>query len=336
MRGMRPSSLEGTNWTFAHVLGDQRFWVRENLPPGFFDFLCSVNPSPSSHKLIARRFFEEAGLATADLYASGISLDQAMDVVSQTRRCFVKPEYGGGGNGTIGLVRRGTRFLNTLSGEARSLGNWRRYLAASQKLYRCKRWMVEELLVRRGTEASPPDEYKFFAFAGTIVHVDARRATWEGGASAKFRTFDSAWNPVDTGAYTGVYANSLDESIPPLRGREREDFTEAAQRMSRRRPIPFTRIDLYSTDRGIVGGELTIVTGGSSLFSNQWRDRLAEAWDEAAARMSEEIQRGDMDDIIEFYSHVMEETRPIWRPVMWRRRLQKLPGFLKRRLALVR
>jgi len=299
---------------------EQREWARIHLQDGIPQMYSTL-----WHKPISRRLMQAVGMETPQLYAHGVSLEEALGAVLERQRGFVKPETGGGGKSTLGLVKSGELFLNTLSGEKASLGVWKDHLENERKLYRGighrERWVVEELMHQPGTEASPPHEYKFYSFAGHILLICVRRAVWmHGRANAVFRWFDSDWNPVSTGAYT----DRNDNSLLPADLAKRERLRNAAQHVSHCMAVPFMRIDLFDAQYGIVGGELTEIPGASNKFSARWDATLRQAWHETAGRMPEEIRTGRLTEVLEMNRHVAEETRPLWRALLLRGRIQRV------------
>lgn len=169
------SKGRGGRVTFSSVLAtEQRRWARDNLPAGFADFYNEFK-----HKLITRRFMEAAGVPTSQLYAGPVNLSEAMAAAGEKPACFVKPECGKAGVAAIGLVNMGNKYLSTISGEERPLEDWSRHLRAERRRLPSQykvlnKWLVEELLADPNSEASPPDEYKFYMFAGQVQLIIVR------------------------------------------------------------------------------------------------------------------------------------------------------------------
>jgi TupA-like ATPgrasp len=127
--------------------------------------------------------------------------------------------------------------------------------------------LVEELL---GEPGSPPEDYKFFAFAGEVaaVQVDVGRHTMH--QSRRF--YRSDWSPLEV-----LYYRPLAPVEPaPVNLEEMISVVKAIGH-----PFDFMRVDLYSINGATVFGELTPYPGsGLDRFIPRSFDfELGERWE---------------------------------------------------------
>lgn len=130
-------------------------------------------------------------------------------------------------------------------------------------------WVTEELL--RSPNGGIADDVKLLTFGGTIGASFIRT-----NAPKLFRWFDRDWNPIESGL--ALHTVGRDIQPPP----DAAAFTRLAADLSRILPIPFVRVDLLSTDRGPVVGELTPFPG--------WAHDLSPALDEELGRLYEQAE----------------------------------------------
>jgi hypothetical protein len=109
-------------------------------------------------------------------------------------------------------------------------------------------WVGEELL--RAPDGGTVADTKLLMFRGQLGAAFVRR-----NPERTFTWFDERWKPIAS----GIRRHSPDSSLTPPEDRVR--LTELAARISRALPIPFVRVDLYSTAAGPVVGELTPFPG---------------------------------------------------------------------------
>jgi hypothetical protein len=130
-------------------------------------------------------------------------------------------------------------------------------------------WVTEELL--RSPNGGIADDVKLLTFRGTIGASFIRT-----NAPKLFRWFDADWKPIESGL--ALHTVGLDIQPPP----DAEAFTRLATDLSGILPVPFVRVDLLSTDRGPVVGELTPFPG--------WAHDLSPALDEQLGRLYEQAE----------------------------------------------
>jgi len=126
----------------------------------------------------------------------------------------------------------------------------------------CREWpykhvkpkvFAEELLLPSNGDCSLSD-YKFFCFDGDVdcVMVCTERET----GNPKFLFFDDEWNLLPYNLRSASYAGETACFKP----QSLNDMWEIAKTLSK--GFPFLRVDMYSTRKGIVVGELTLYPQG--------------------------------------------------------------------------
>src|SRR5690554_2588461 len=65
-----------------------------------------------------------------------------------------------------------------------------------------------------------------------------------------------------------------------------------AERATRQIPLPFMRIDLYDSHRGVDLGEFTPGPGGLRQFNDEWQARFIRLYREAAAELEAGLRTG--------------------------------------------
>lgn len=153
-------------------------------------------------------------------------------------------------------------------------------------------WYAEELLVTdTGDDPIPPD-YKFYCFYGEVGVGFTRRTPQHFGTPGwqhqlRFHDFDGQGSTL---AYRHRGATA-DPTIPlsPLL----PEMLEHARTLSRAVPLPFVRVDLYATTRGVQMGEVTLGPGGDQYFHALHDVRLGRMWDRAQLRLEHDLATGE-------------------------------------------
>ncbi|WP_374928276.1 ATP-grasp fold amidoligase family protein [Kytococcus sedentarius] len=152
-------------------------------------------------------------------------------------------------------------------------------------------WFAEELLVPDVGDSALPSDVKIYAFYGQIGYGFARQAPLHRGSAGwhtrlGFRYFDE--NGQDIEMRGGESERSrLDIPVSP----HLPQMLEAAKVLSAAVPLPFVRVDLYGTTKGIVMGELTLVPGGNQHYVPLQDVRMGRLWEEAEMRLQIDLAR---------------------------------------------
>lgn len=150
-------------------------------------------------------------------------------------------------------------------------------------------WFAEELLVPDTGGDGLPQDVKLYAFYGQVGYGFARRAQVHGGVGVRrgrveFRYVDGAGQDIEM----RQEASDTDVPLTPLLS----EMLEHARTLSLAVPLPFVRVDLYGTTRGVVMGELTLLPGGNQHYLTAQDARLGRLWEEAEMRLQMDLVGG--------------------------------------------
>lgn len=143
-------------------------------------------------------------------------------------------------------------------------------------------WIVEELLKPKSDRFDTIADTKFYTFYGVTPLILQK----ENDPEPTYRWFDRKLNPVDI--VKGRQKPSHTASPPA----DIEEMQELANAVSRSLPFPFIRVDLYSTSRGPVCGELTVTPGNYYSFPSHIDHLLGCYYEGAQSRLLRDIWRG--------------------------------------------
>lgn len=146
-----------------------------------------------------------------------------------------------------------------------------------------RRLLAEELLEPHPSVADVvaiPDDLKVFAFYDHPAVVMQRRCFGSKDLSKyRFRFWDADWN--DLGPVK--YADRLDPAMtPPVL---RDEVIDVVRTLGRGLAVPFARIDVYETARGVVFGEITPHPGPPAGWRADLDRLLGYEWEIAQARL---------------------------------------------------
>ncbi|WP_265522421.1 ATP-grasp fold amidoligase family protein [Oerskovia flava] len=230
-------------------------------------------------KLYSQSIARAAGVQVPEVYRVWHTLDE-IDLGGLPSTFVLKSDRGTSSQGVFPLLAEGDSFR--LAGHhtpltAESVIDRLRARALAGKAP--EPYFVEEYLHGRGGDEIPPD-IKVYAFYGEIGHILLRQVGKHGdNRSVVFKYVD------EDGANLGPLATDrrIDSSIPlPA---NLDEVVRAARAMSVAARVPFIRVDLYETDRGIFFGEYTTRPGGRQWYGDTHDARLGELWEAAQARL---------------------------------------------------
>ncbi|QBI20741.1 hypothetical protein ER308_15005 [Egibacter rhizosphaerae] len=210
----------------------------------------------------------------------------------------LKPVSGSSSHGVAALVPDGSGrgWHDVLAGTSET---FEELIARLEGIARKRRvgeqWLVEELLLHPDEDPRPANDVKVYAFRGEIGCVLLQRA-----APRRYRWFDADWTPVDV----GKYRDRIDETLAP---QDPEGALRLAADISSALPIPFMRVDLYDSSRGLVVGELTPLPGKADRFDPAWDEHLGTLYERAESRL--------LTDMLDWRKHM---PRRSWRAVRHR------------------
>lgn len=148
-------------------------------------------------------------------------------------------------------------------------------------------FFAEELLTAVGGGPIPND-VKLYMFHGEVGHVLTRYVGVHGRAGTiRLRFIDE--QGADFGPVAIGRKHDPAIEVPPSLAQ----MVEAARHLSRAVGLPFCRVDLYDTSRGIVLGEVTRApNGGNDRYTEEHDQLLGRRWLDGAARLSADLSAG--------------------------------------------
>lgn len=252
----------------------------------------SVNSKIHGYDL-ARR----VGVAIPELLHLSTTVDE-IDPDVLPDRFVLKPHGGASSRGIHLLERHDTVFRDVRTGVRWAWDELVADLADLRASGAITRGLsIEELLApppERAGAISVPDDWKVHCFDGRPLLVMQRRVlrpdrvgAGEVGAAQgadvpdrrRFRYWTTAWD--DLGAAKDPETHDLTLE-PPVDG---PAIVEAAARIGAELRVPFCRIDVYETDRGVVFGEITPDPGGPQRWRADVDVALGREWEAAEARL---------------------------------------------------
>lgn len=263
----------------------------------------------SEHKPTVKLIAQRIGFTVPETFVSGHGLKESLDALAERRatRFCIKPVAGKNGHCVRLLEYRGNgayfdlAWRKTFSREELVENLETEYVERRMDRKRVAgrsfrgQWMAEEIVA--GNRADElPDDFKFYTFYGEIVCVLQKRRIFSNSEKVTnlYRWYDASWRPIHTGKY------SPDPTLEPPQNAD--TVTSLVREASRRLPIPFCRIDVYLDGSRVVAGELTRKPGGANKFSATFSRTLAAAYNDALRRIVQDIDAGNLDDILSLYA----------------------------------
>lgn len=236
-------------------------------------------------KLKAHEFFKYAGLPTAEIYRNFSSAD-SIDLDGLPDEFVLKPTFLFSAIGVMVLARSEKGFYDSMSDKeytADQIRAFQQQMSLKSKSA-SKPYIVEER-IREPDGRAVPRDIKFFGFQGEIVFIEQ-----VGNSSGKptHAWFDGDFNPL---TQDDIFSDpKYFEIVQPERPANWEQQLNMARRASIAVPAPFARIDTYSSTRGPLLGEVTLVPGVMALEgyvtpSERIEWLAGHAWEKAARRL---------------------------------------------------
>lgn len=143
-----------------------------------------------------------------------------------------------------------------------------------------KKIIVEEK-IRDDSNFIVPRDYKAYSFRGRVALIlEINRNT----KPTSVAWFDGNFDPIRDGRVTSnpTHVNERSGERPPAG----EAILDLARRASMAVPTPFASIDMYSTHRGPIIGEITLTPGGlyygdHYILSARQQEAMGRMWEEA-------------------------------------------------------
>ena len=235
-------------------------------------------------KLRNYRLAASHGVPVPEVYATWPSV---ADIdLSQLPDSFVlKSDGGAGGHGVIPLTRVAEDAFTVVSTDKTlTTEDLKERLRSVKSL--SGPFFAEELLQGAGSDRIPED-VKIFVFYGSVGQILLRRADEHGNLLKTFYKFvDEHGNDLGE----AVADHRLDPTIAAPR--QLSTMVEMAKHLSRAVGVPFVRVDLYETDRGVVLGELTRVPGGHPAYSSDHDAFMGKLYEDGRWRLETDLAAG--------------------------------------------
>ena len=282
--GSRPAA-------FAALVAARREWLFQHLPEQSAHFIYDLHGKDKQKRMASR-----LGLSVAAEYLEDATLDDALAFIETLPHdhFVLKPNSGRSGSGVFCLRREAGAYRDLKSGKLRTAAQLKQLAGESYgKLGRADSWLVEELLLAPGSSAQATGDFKFFCFGGRAELILQKGVTrGRGKRRHVIRFYDRDGVPVDTGLRPDMVSDRL--VLPPSSGA----LLAEAERASALLTIPFIRIDLYETHRGVVLGELTPGPGGLRSLNEEWDERLARRWRASAEALERGLREGAIQPLM--------------------------------------
>lgn len=236
------------------------------------------------YKLRNYRVAHSHGVAAPEVFGSWTDA-RDIDVAALPDRFVLKADRGHSGWGVLPLRRVGADRYELLDG-TRGLTGGEVVEALATRPFVKGPYFAEEVLVQPG--GGPiPDDLKVYAAYGEVLHVLLRRMPRHADSrTALYRYLDGDGNDLG-----GVAARrKIDPTIPVPP--HLEEVVAVARHLSRAMGVPFCRVDVYDTDRGVVLGEVTREPGGAQRYSADHDERMGAAWERARWRVHLDVLAG--------------------------------------------
>ncbi|GAA1857410.1 hypothetical protein GCM10009751_13460 [Myceligenerans crystallogenes] len=231
------------------------------------------------HKLRGKALAQATGIAMPAVHRTWDE-PEGMDLAGLPERFVVKSAGGASSHGVLPLAREGGAFrvisTDTVLDEAGVV----EYFARKREQGKARGpFFAEEFLVGvTGNEIL--EDIKIYAFYGEIGHILLRSVGSHGDpGSVRYRYVDEHGD--DLGAVSKQ--NAVDPTIPVPECLP--EMVERARDLSVAARIPFLRVDLYETDRGVVFGEFTPRPGGMQEYVGSHDKHLGALWERARLRL---------------------------------------------------
>lgn len=200
----------------------------------------------------------------------------------------LKSDGGAGSHGVLPLRRTGPDAWTTVDGD-RTLsadGVREHFVSRVERRSISGPFFAEEFLEQPG--GGPiPDDIKVYATYGQVQQVLLRRVDRHGDLGQTRRRYLGA-DGTDLGDV--AVGEKLDHTIPVPSSLPQ--VVQLVEHLSRAVGVPFVRVDLYETARGLVVGELTRSPGGKQQMRDDHDQAMGLAWERAAYRLDLDLIAG--------------------------------------------
>jgi hypothetical protein len=244
-----------------HLLDRQlmrdRYWPSERWR------CCDLWQRCLSHKWNSREFASAHGVQVPELYWKGHRLSR-LPINELPEHVVIKPAWGFGGKGTYLL----SGSMELVSGQHWQRSELLRQLVRDHGVIQRFPYLAEEMMTTEDGDHRQGVEYSFFMFAGhlgAIMRLQRFRSSL-----AHYSLYTPDWTPLTT-----PYFYTLEPGPPQPPPASLDAMCRVARTLGQAVGT-FMRVDLYSTQKGVVFGEFasTPRTGSVSAFGNSFMGRI--------------------------------------------------------------
>lgn len=232
-------------------------------------------------KLGNYRFAAAHGIPVPRVFQTWESIE-AIELDTLPDSFVLKSNGGAGGSGVIPLTRLPNGKYQPLgSGREMTIEQIRRRFAQNPRL--SGPFFAEELL-KSSDDDGVPHDIKVFAFYGEIGYTQLVQ---------RYGTKRTQFNFVaeDGSSLNDQITHERTNTSIPLPANLQE-ISDISRHISRAVGVPFVRVDLYETDRGIVLGEVTRGPGLTHRHREDFDTHIGQLYESARLRLETDIANG--------------------------------------------
>lgn len=270
-----------TSEQWREVFRERRGWKPDLSPDPRYALI---------QKLRGKAVVRSAGLAMPEVYRTWATIDE-IDLDGLPEHFVLKSAGGATSHGVLPVRREGDGFRVISTDKVLSAPEITAYLTAKRAAGKVRAPFFAEEFLTGVTGSEILEDVKIYAFYGEIGHVLLRAVGTHGDSSSvRYRYLDE--KGIDLGPVSR--SNPVDPTIP-VPG-QLPEMIRVARELSQAARIPFLRVDLYETDRGVMFGEFTPRPGGEQEYVPEHDRALGVLWEQARLRLD---------------AYIAEQVRPV-------------------------
>lgn len=238
------------------------------------------------HKLWIHRFGASHRVGVPQVYAVWPDLD-AVTLGGLPDQFVLKSDRGAGGRGVLQVTRESPERYATRGESALTSEQVVQLLRPAVEAGRIFGPFFAEELLRTPAGEPVQDDLKLYCFYGEVGQVLLRRVGVPGDKDSVGYRYLAA-DGSDLGRVVKGLRIDPTIEIPDTLA----EAVEVAQHLSRAVGLPFSRVDVYATDQGIVLGEITRAPGGPQRYRAAHDESMGRSWEEARWRLERDLATG--------------------------------------------
>ncbi|MFC6053471.1 hypothetical protein A6M14_06985 [Acinetobacter sp. Ac_877] len=274
-------------FSFKNKVREALYIRRDNLKSKFSDQIFGLDI-----KSVAYPFVEKLGVKTPYIFFKNMPLEKIKN--ENINDSFVlKPEQA---HSSLGVYlchydRNSDTYeelLTTKKMTKKEIFEEAEKIMLEKKI--SNKWIIEQLVYPEDGQLYAIDDWKFYCFYGKVGLILQKHKSLDGEISYKLYDCD-----IVEATKTGKYIGKIDNTLPI--SKNMQEMIEVAKLLSSKIPLPFIRVDLFSSSEGVVFGEFTPFPGGFSMFWKTWDAVLGKMWVDAEARLDRDIKTGKFQEL---------------------------------------